>query len=273
MAFAEYRLRQKSVCSLRKVSLCTLSALGLMVLPACVPTNEEAVAPLNVEQFKPGADRLSVMQVVGQPESTTRQAGRQCDTYQVYTKGLRAETPSALAGAAPSAGQKQQGQMDIQPTLHKLVFCYAANGVLSDIYDQNPTTSLQPVHRVFSVPYQQSSQAVTLTVAQAHPVKTQIDHVQRDPATGQIIIYQKAALPKPSAQAGSITLNTVSQEATNGRQQVETGQVQVSTRATADDLNAVSQQKAQAANQATFAQAAQAPWRTPANTALGAGAE
>lgn len=273
MAFAEYRLRQKSVCSLRKVSLCTLSALGLMVLPACVPTNEEAVAPLNVEQFKPGADRLSVMQVVGQPESTARQAGRQCDTYQVYTKGLRAETPSALAAAAPFAGQKQQGQMDIQPTLHKLVFCYAANGVLSDIYDQNPTTSLQPVHRVFSVPYQQSSQAVTLTVAQARPAKTQIDHVQRDPATGQIIIYQKAALPKPSAQAGSITLNTVSQEATNGHQQVETRQEQVSTRATADDLNAVSQQKAQAANQATFAQAAQAPWRMPANTALGAGAE
>lgn len=243
----------------RNVLFCSLSVL---VLAACASRNEESAVPLNIEQFKPGADRLSVMRVIGQPESTMQQAGHQCDTYQVYTKGLAAEALNNTAGAGLS---RQQGHIAVQPTLHKLVFCYAANGLLSDIFDQNPTTSLQPAHRVFSIPGQQSSVAATVTVAQAAPTKTQVDHVLLDRTTGQKIIYEKAAAPKASAQPGSISLDTVSQEATNGRQQIETGQVQVSGRATTEDLNAVSSQKANAANSATFSQAAALPWHLPAS--------
>lgn len=242
------------------IRLCGLGAIVLFTLPSCSQSPEEFTAPLNMEQFKPGADRLSVMRVVGQPESTLARAGRQCDTYQLYTKGLSmgvSGSGSTQAGSWQSSGPQLQESAPLQPTLHKLVFCYAPNGLLSDIYDQNPTTSLQPVHRVFSIVQNGAPVAVSVT---AEPATMQIDHVLVDPKTGQRIIYEKAAVPKASAQAGSITLDTVSREATNGAQLVETQPVRVSNQVTTDELNGLSSQKAQAANRATFSQALQVPW-------------
>ena len=242
----------------------SLGVFGLLALPGCSHTAEEFTQPFNMEQFKPGADRLAVMRVVGQPESTVARAGRQCDTYQLYTKGLTTGVGSAGSTQAgtwhSSGGPQRQESAPIQPTLHKLVFCYALNGLLSDIYDQNPTTSMQPIHRVFSMPQNGASVSVSFTTEPSDAHGVQIDHVLLDPKTRQKIIYEKAAVPKESAQAGSITLDTVSREATNGRYTVQTQPVRVSKRPTTEELNTLSRQKAQAANQPTFTQAKFVPW-------------
>ncbi|MFT8371766.1 MAG: hypothetical protein ABF641_12080 [Acetobacter sp.] len=286
-------------------ALSVFSLTSLMVLTACSTGGEGKTEPVNMSQFKEGSDRFSVMSSVGQPEGSVTHEGRHCDIYKLYTSGLGSGGKAAMTAAEVLTGIGTLGLSEAiwapvkagtKPNIHTVLFCYAANEQLVDIYDKNPTNSSHPTHRVinaklYATPIVVQSgtamqsntvqiipNAVSTTVTQpvvgaepapiqaeptdaagVLPVGTQVDHVVTDPVTGQQTIFEKAAQPKQSASAGNISLDSVSQEATNGLNQVKTGRAVVNPNATADDLNSISSQKALAANQAAIGHAATVP--------------
>lgn len=301
-----------------QTALSAFSLTSLMVLTSCSSGGEGKTEPVNMSQFKEGSDRFSVMSSVGQPEGSVTHEGRHCDIYKLYTSGLGSGGKAAMTAAEVLTGIGTLGLAEAiwapvkagsKPNIHTVLFCYAQNEQLVDIYDKNPTNSSHPSHRIVNATlYAQpvvvqngnSTQANTVqiipnaisaTITQPAtvagqtgtsepapiraeptaatgvlPTGVQVDHVVTDPVTGQQTIFEKAAQPKQSASAGNISLDSVSQEATNGLNQVKTGRAIINPDATADDLNSISSQKAVAANQAAIGPAAQVP-SAPQNTA------
>lgn len=283
-----------------------VGAASLLALTSCSSGGEGKTEPVDMSQFKSGTDRFAVMSSVGQPEGSVTHDGHRCDIYKLYTKGLGSGGKAAMTAAEVLTGIGTLGLSEAiwapikagtKPNIHTVLFCYAQNEQLVDIYDKNPTSSSQSDHRIVNaalysapvvVPAGAATQSSTVQIApnelsatvtqpaatqpqsdepppiraqasSALPTGADVDHITTDPVTGQKTIFEKAAQPKKTEAAGSISLENVSQEATSGTKQVKVGRAIVDANATADDLNSISSQKAEAANKAAIGRAATVP--------------
>ncbi|WP_259650138.1 hypothetical protein [Gluconacetobacter diazotrophicus] len=254
-----------------------------MLLAACggAPTPE----PVLLGQFNQNTDRFGVISTVGKAEGTIQKDGRTCDIYKIYTTGLTAGGRAAVKAAEVLSSVATLGVAQIgwaigkagtRPQLHTVLFCFGPNDKLVDIFDKDPTDSTGPDHLIVNRAAYASSLAarviaparavpeVAAAPAAAAPVAVEsapqtapavVPVVGATPAqaavsgTGEApIIYEKPVAPKASAAAGAISLDNVSQEATTGRAQVSTGSATITAGASADDLNAISARKSEAAN-------------------------
>ncbi|GBQ91329.1 hypothetical protein AA0535_2268 [Asaia krungthepensis NRIC 0535] len=147
-----------------------------------------------------------------------------------------------------------------RPQLHTVLFCYGRTDKLVDIYDTDPTSSHEQDHMIlnqaaYSEPVALAVptgpvQATTFLVPGA-VAATPISVVTDAPAVtapGVTVIQEKAVAPLPPAESGTISLDSVSREATDGRKTISTGKAAIAPDASSDDLNNISATKAATAN-------------------------
>ncbi|MBB2199842.1 hypothetical protein HLH44_20860 [Gluconacetobacter sp. 1c LMG 22058] len=245
----------------RNTSL-TLLASTVLLLSGCGGSTP-APEPVLLSQFNANTDRFNVVSTVGKPDGAIQKDGRNCDIYRLYTTGLTSGGRAAVKAAevltsVATLGVAQIGwaigKAGTRPQVHTVLFCFASNDKLVDIFDKDPTNTSVAVHRIVN---REAYSAPIVTQAASPPsaiaeVAASPERVTTDPSTGAEVIHEKPVAPKESAEAGSISLGNVSQEATTGLAQVPTGKVIVKADATADDLNDVSARQSEAANKAAL---------------------
>lgn len=281
-----------SLSYLRRLAPLLCVATLALTLSACASQSEEGRSePIDMSQFSEGTDHFKVVSIIGEPTMKIAHEGRECDVYHLYTRGLGAGGKAAMKAAEvltsiATLGVAQAVWAPINagthPNIHTVLFCFAQNDQLVDIFDKNPTNGSKPLHTIINqqlystpviataapadsttTPVAAAATTPTATDPNAEPAvivaepkaespaplaASEVDHVTIDPTTGRKTYYEKAATPKAAAPAGTISLDSVSQEAINGTHTVNTGRVQISSTADADDLNSISQQKAARAN-------------------------
>ncbi|WP_061505565.1 hypothetical protein [Acetobacter malorum] len=135
-------------------------ALALMGgLAACSSGESGNTEPVNMGQFHAGDDRFNVISAVGQPMGTVKHLGRACDIYRLYTAGLSAggragvkaaEVVTSIATLGLAQAVWAPVNAGSHPNQHTVLFCYASNNQLVEIYDKNPTNSRKPVVKVIN---------------------------------------------------------------------------------------------------------------------------
>ncbi|MBB2170346.1 hypothetical protein HLH36_18700 [Gluconacetobacter aggeris] len=240
-----------------------------------------APEPVLLSQFSANTDRFTVVSAVGKPDGSIQKDGRNCDIYRLYTTGLTSGGRAAVKAAevltsVATLGVAQIGwaigKAGTRPQVHTVLFCFASNDKLVDIYDKDPTNTSIAVHRIvnreaYSAPIvmQAASSPSTIAEVAASPASPSSSDtgpttdregagatVTTDPSTGAEVIHEKPVAPRKAAEAGSISLGNVSQEATTGLAQVPTEKVVVKADATAEDLNDASARQSEAANKAAL---------------------
>lgn len=271
--------------SFRNISaLCTL---GTSLLLAGCGSSTPAPEPVLLSQFNPSTDRFQVISTVGRAEGTVQKDGRSCDIYKIYTTGLTSGGRAAMTAGEVVTGIATLGLAEAvwapvkagtRPQLHTVLFCFGENEKLVDIYDKDPTDTSAARHLIVNRVAYAAAHAtpsspivvstaptippdVTATAAPAQAAgATKMDTSAtagaapsaEAAASGVPVIYEKPVAPKSAAEAGTISLDNVSREATTGRAQVDTGSATASSAASTDDLNALSAQKSTIANKAAF---------------------
>jgi len=240
-----------------------------------------------LSQFNPSTDRFQVISTVGRAEGTVQKDGRSCDIYKIYTTGLTSGGRAAMTAGEVVTGIATLGLAEAvwapvkagtRPQLHTVLFCFGENEKLVDIYDKDPTDTSAARHLIVNRVAYAAAHAtpsspivvstaptippdVTATAAPAQAAgATKMDTSAtagaapsaEAAASGVPVIYEKPVAPKSAAEAGTISLDNVSREATTGRAQVDTGSATASSAASTDDLNALSAQKSTIANKAAF---------------------
>ncbi|MFT9091423.1 MAG: hypothetical protein ABF479_10550 [Gluconacetobacter sp.] len=265
-------------------ALCTL---GTSLLLAGCGSSTPAPEPVLLSQFNPATDRFQVISTVGKAEGTVQKDGRACDIYKIYTTGLTSGGRAAMTAGEVVTGIATLGLAEAvwapvkagtRPQLHTVLFCFGENEKLVDIYDKDPTDTSAARHLIVNrVAYAAAHAAPTSPVivgaaptiapdATGAPTPEQAAGATKNdispPASAEPsaeatasdvpVIYEKPVAPKSAAEAGTISLDNVSREATTGRAQVDTGSATAPSAASTDDLNALSAQKSTIANKAAF---------------------
>ncbi|GBR20385.1 hypothetical protein AA105894_2547 [Asaia spathodeae NBRC 105894] len=150
-----------------------------------------------------------------------------------------------------------------RPQLHTVLFCYGTTDKLVDIYDTDPTSSHEQDHMILNKeaysqpvvlaeptgPVQATTPLVQAPVTATVPsVSNVVSDAPAVTAPGALVIHEKAVTPLAPAESGTISLDTVSREATDGRKTISTGKTAISAEASSDDLNNISAAKAATAN-------------------------
>lgn len=223
--------------------LSTVGCATLALLSGCTNTGSEGKAqPVNLEQFTTGADRFAVMSTVGQPEGQVQHDNRQCDIYKLYTSGFGVGGKAAVAAAEMLTGMSTFGLSEalwapvkagMNPNLHTVLFCYAKNEQLVDIYDKNPTSLSLAEHRIVNAQLYAAS-LVAPTGATQNSKAADIP--------GQVA----APVTKPAGTSEPVS-------ATGGGTGAQTSTPVVPTlKSTADELNNLSHQALQAVGKAAI---------------------
>lgn len=261
--------------------------LGTSLLLAGCGSSTPAPEPVLLSQFNPSTDRFQVISTVGRAEGTVQKDGRSCDIYRLYTTGLTSGGRAAVKAAEVLTSVATLGVAQIpwaiakagtRPQVHTVLFCFAENEKLVDIYDKDPTDTSAARHLIvnrvaYAAAHATPSSPIVVSTAPtiapdptATPALAQVagatkmdtsttavaESSAEAAASGVPVIYEKPVAPKSAAEAGTISLDNVSREATTGRAQVDTGSATASSAASTDDLNALSAQKSTIANKAAF---------------------
>ena len=210
-----------------------LAAALMTMLAACAGPEENARPdPIEMSQFKQGTSRIDVIGAVGKPEMTLQKAGRPCDVYKLYTRGIGSGGKAALAITEGITDVATLGLAEVawsgihagtRPDMHTVLFCYGQppdDDALVDIYDKNPTVQRPATHTVVDA------------ARYARPV---------------IVAAGPAPAPAPLAppQAGTISLGNVSRE---GSGSAGLARRPVAAGTSTDDLNTVSASTSSTAN-------------------------
>lgn len=206
------------------------SSLALTACGSSTPAPE----PVLLSQFNANTDRFDIVSTIGRAEGTIQKSGRPCDIYKIYTSGLTSGGRAAMKAGEVLTSVATLGLAQViwapvkagtRPQLHTVLFCYGTTDKLVDIYDTDPTSSHEQDHMILN------KKAYSQPVALAEP-------------TGPV----QATTPLAPAESGTISLDTVSREATDGRKTISTGKAAISAEASSDDLNNISAIKAATAN-------------------------
>ncbi|GBR16792.1 hypothetical protein AA105894_1660 [Asaia spathodeae NBRC 105894] len=222
-------------------------------------------------QFTKDSDRFGVVSTLGRAEGVIRKDGRPCDIYRIYTSGLTSGGRAALkAGevltSVATLGVAQFFWIPIKagtrPQQHTVLFCYGPNDHLVDLYDTDPTSTHEQDHRILDEvaygqpvslgaptgPTEGATPLVPGVTSASIPASSAVVDAPLVSSPSAPVIYEKAVTPLPPAESGTISLDTVSREATNGRATISTGKATISQDASSDDLNNISANKAEKAN-------------------------
>jgi len=252
-----------------RAAFLTLMA-SCLALTAC-GSSTPAPEPVLLSQFNANTDRFDIVSTVGRADGTIQKNGRPCDIYRIYTTGLTSGGRAAMKAGEVLTSVATLGLAQViwapvkagtRPQLHTVLFCYGSTDKLVDIYDTDPTSSHEQDHMILN--REAYSQPVALAVPTG-PVQAATPLIQGAPtasvpgvtvvtdapvvtAAGAPVIHEKAITPLAPAESGTISLDTVSREATDGRKTISTGKAAISAEASSDDLNNISASKAATAN-------------------------
>lgn len=253
-----------------RAALFTLLA-STLTLTAC-GSSQPAPEPVLLSQFNANTDRFGVVSTVGRADGTTINDGRPCDIYKLFTTGLTAGGRAAVKFGEVLLGVGTLGLSTIpqsvieagtHPQQHTVLFCYGPDNKLVDLYDTDPTSTHHQRHTVLNKEFFEHPTALatpaavvaggtTLLPQTATPYSPVSNGVVSDApiiaAPGAEVIHERAVAPLPPAESGTISLDTVSREATDGRKTISTGKTAISAEASSDDLNDISATKAATAN-------------------------
>lgn len=130
--------------------LLNFSATALLALSSCAPVMEATRPnPVDIHQFMIGEPRMSVIQVIGAPQSNLRNSAEQsCDVYRLYTRGPDAISRGAIAAGEAVADVFTLGLTEIiftpvevgtRQSQHTVTFCYD-DGKLAAVNDGGPVS-------------------------------------------------------------------------------------------------------------------------------------
>lgn len=250
----------RALAPLFLISSCALTACG---------SSTPAPEPVLLSQFNANTDRFDIVSTIGRAEGTIQKNGRPCDIYRIYTSGLTSGGRAAMKAGEVLTSVATLGLAQViwapvkagtRPQLHTVLFCYGRTDKLVDIYDTDPTSTHEQDHMIlnkeaYSEPVALSAptgptQATTSLVPVAVPAASAsvVTDAPVVTAPGAVVIQEKSVAPLPPAESGTISLDSVSREATDGRKTISTGKAAIAPDASSDDLNNISATKAATAN-------------------------
>ena len=139
----------------RVFKICTiLPALALAGLSACsVGMEASRPTPVDISQFKAGAQRLDVVSKLGAPEGNITVSTGPCDIYQLYTTGLGGFGKGVVTGTEVLTDIGTLGLAEIiwspaqamtRPEKRTVLFCYAGDKLVSVTVNGNQRVGSLP---------------------------------------------------------------------------------------------------------------------------------